>query len=105
MDLQEAHRVLDIEARAILQLKNKLNGGFSKALDLLQTCEGKIIVTGIGKSGQIGRKIASTMSSTGAPAIPKHSASLLKRRLRAFRCGQIPRSAKDYCNAWVRGPL
>lgn len=74
MDLQEAHRVLDIEARAILQLKNKLSGGFSKALDLLQTCEGKIIVTGIGKSGQIGRKIASTMSSTGAPAIFLHPA-------------------------------
>src|SRR4051812_24355969 len=73
-DLQEAHRVFDIEAKAILHLKEKLNGAFSKALDLCQECRGKIIVTGMGKSGHIGRKIASTLSSTGTPSIFMHPA-------------------------------
>jgi arabinose-5-phosphate isomerase len=73
-DLEEAHRVLDIEARAILGLKVKLGENFVRAVDLLFECQGKIIVSGIGKSGQIGRKIASTMSSTGSPAIFVHPA-------------------------------
>src|SRR5689334_20331360 len=73
-DLEEAGRVLDIEAKAIGALKGRLGTEFVKALDLLMNCEGKIVVTGIGKSGQIGRKIASTMSSTGSPAMYLHPA-------------------------------
>src|SRR4051812_8817026 len=73
-DLEEAGRVLDIESRAIQTLKARLGDHFVKALDLLQACEGKVMVTGMGKSGQIGRKIASTMASTGTPAIFLHPA-------------------------------
>jgi arabinose-5-phosphate isomerase len=73
-DLEEAGRVLDIESRAIQNLKVRLGESFIKALDLLQACEGKVAVTGMGKSGQVGRKIASTMASTGTPAIFLHPA-------------------------------
>lgn len=73
-DLEEASRVLDIEARAITNLKSRLGDAFVKAVNLLHACEGKVVVTGMGKSGQIGRKIASTMSSTGTPAIFLHPA-------------------------------
>jgi arabinose-5-phosphate isomerase len=68
-DLEEAGRVLDIESRAIQTLKARLGDNFIKAIDLLQACEGKVVITGMGKSGQIGRKIASTMASTGTSAV------------------------------------
>lgn len=73
-DLEEAHRVLDIEARAIQALKARLGDAFVKAVDIIASCDGKIVVTGMGKSGQIGRKIASTMASTGTPSIFLHPA-------------------------------
>jgi arabinose-5-phosphate isomerase len=70
--LERARIVLDIEAQAILGLKERLNADFEKAVDLLANCHGKVIITGIGKSGQIARKIASTFSSTGTPAVFLH---------------------------------
>jgi arabinose-5-phosphate isomerase len=73
-DLIEAHRVLAIEAKAIAQLQKRLGDEFARAIELLVAIRGKVIVTGMGKSGQIGRKIASTMSSTGTPAIFLHPA-------------------------------
>ncbi len=73
-DLEEAGRVLDIEARAITNLKKRLDERFVRAVDLLHGCEGKIIVTGMGKSGQVGRKISSTLSSTGSPSVFLHPA-------------------------------
>ena len=73
-DLQELHRVLDIESQSILDLKNQVTEEFPQALDILLKCEGKVFLTGIGKSGLIGRKIASTLSSTGTPAIFIHAA-------------------------------
>ncbi len=73
-DIEEARRVFDIEARAIQNLKSRLDERFVKALDLLHECGGKIIVTGMGKSGQVGRKISSTLSSTGSPSVFLHPA-------------------------------
>ncbi len=73
-DLEEGRRVLKIEAQSILDIAERLNGGFQKAVDLLMNCHGKVIVTGIGKSGQIARKMASTLSSTGTPALYLHPA-------------------------------
>lgn len=70
--LDRARSVFDIEAQAILALRDRLNDSFEKAVDALEKCEGKVIVTGIGKSGQIGRKIASTFSSTGTSALFLH---------------------------------
>lgn len=73
-DIEEANRVLDIEAKAILALKSRLGADFVKAIDVLAACEGKVVVTGMGKSGHVGRKIASTMASTGTAAVFLHPA-------------------------------
>ncbi len=72
--LNRAIETLKIEADAILQLIPRLNEKFEKAVDAIIKCEGKIILTGIGKSGQVARKIASTFSSTGTPAVYLHPA-------------------------------
>lgn len=69
-----AKDVLDIEAKAILRLKNNIGDNFDKAVDILYNCKGRVIVTGMGKSGLIGKKIAATMSSTGTPAYFLHPA-------------------------------
>lgn len=71
-DLIEARRVLGIEAKAIEDLKNRLDEKFVKAIDLICSVTGKAIFTGVGKSGHIGRKVASTMSSTGTPSLYIH---------------------------------
>lgn len=67
-DLVAARRVLTLEARALETLAAALGSGFSRALDLLAAARGRVIVTGMGKSGLIGRKIAATLASTGTPA-------------------------------------
>ena len=69
-----AKEVLDIEANSILQLKNRINGNFDKAIEILYSCKGRVIVTGMGKSGLIGKKIAATLSSTGTPSYFLHPA-------------------------------
>lgn len=56
------------EAEAVLDLLPKLDDNFDKAVDLILACKGKVIVTGVGKSGHIGAKIAATLSSTGTPS-------------------------------------
>jgi len=69
-----AERVLRIEAEAILGLIPKLDERFERAVELLRGCAGRVIVTGMGKSGLIGRKIAATLASTGTPAHFLHPA-------------------------------
>lgn len=69
-----ALKVLDIEAQAILSLKERIGASFDKAVDLICATKGKLVVTGIGKSGHVARKIASTFSSTGTPAVFLHPA-------------------------------
>lgn len=71
-DLAEARRVLYLEAAAISQLAQNLDETFEKALDLLVKTKGRVILAGIGKSGHIAHKIASTLSSTGTPAFFIH---------------------------------
>jgi len=70
--IQQAQRVLEIEARAISALSSRLDNSFAQAVELLFTCKGKVVVTGMGKSGWIGRKISSTFSSTGSPTYFLH---------------------------------
>lgn len=74
MSLDSARRVLRIEAEAIGELLQRLDARFEQAVDLLLACKGRVVVTGMGKSGLIGRKIAATFSSTGTPAIFLHPA-------------------------------
>jgi arabinose-5-phosphate isomerase len=69
-----ARRVLRIEAEAITALGHRLDAGFSQAVDLVLACRGRVIVSGIGKSGHIARKIAATLASTGTPAFFVHAA-------------------------------
>ena len=69
-----AKKVFDVEAQAILAMKDRLGDSFLRAIHLVKECRGKVVVTGIGKSGIIARKIASTMSSTGTPAVYLHPA-------------------------------
>ncbi len=69
-----AKEVLEIEAHSILKLKNSINGNFAKAIEILYACKGRVIVTGMGKSGLIGKKIAATLSSTGTPSYFLHPA-------------------------------
>src|SRR3972149_10344853 len=72
--LELAKRVLAIEAEAIQSLSARLGQSFLDAVALLLNCKGRVVVSGIGKSGHIARKIASTMSSTGTPAYFVHPA-------------------------------
>jgi arabinose-5-phosphate isomerase len=72
--LDVGRRVLDIEARAVQALVQRLDSGFSEAVDLLYRCKGKVVVSGMGKSGLIGQKIAATMASTGTPSFFLHPA-------------------------------
>lgn len=69
-----AKQVLDIEANSILRLKNSIGEDFDKAVEILYNCKGRVIVTGMGKSGLIGRKIAATLTSTGTPSYFLHPA-------------------------------
>lgn len=72
--IDEARRVFEIEAAAIKDLSTRLTEDFSQAIHLLKECTGKVIITGIGKSGLVGRKISATFSSTGTPSIFLHPA-------------------------------
>jgi arabinose-5-phosphate isomerase len=83
--LELARKVLRIEAAAILGLVDRLNGDFERALQLLFECRGRVIVTGMGKSGIICRKIAATLSSTGTSAFFLHPAEAIHGDLGAIR--------------------
>jgi len=72
--LQLARETLDIEANALLKLKERLDHRFVAAVDMLLGVQGRVVVTGMGKSGHIGRKIAATLASTGTPAMFVHPA-------------------------------
>ena len=73
-DLALARKVLETEAAAILALVHRLDGRFDAAVRLLRDCRGRVIVTGMGKSGIICRKLAATLTSTGTPAFFLHPA-------------------------------
>ena len=69
-----AKDVLKIEAESILKLIDRIGDNFDKAIELLYSCKGRVIITGMGKSGLIGKKIAATLSSTGTPSYFLHPA-------------------------------
>jgi arabinose-5-phosphate isomerase len=72
--IEIAKNVLKIEAESILALSDRIDDSFVKAVEMILACRGKVVVTGIGKSGQIARKLSSTLSSTGTPALYLHPA-------------------------------
>ncbi|MDX2494202.1 MAG: KpsF/GutQ family sugar-phosphate isomerase [Desulfuromusa sp.] len=72
--IETAKRVLQIEADAVLALQSRIDGAFSQAVRMILDCQGKVVVTGMGKSGLICQKIAATMASTGTPTFFLHPA-------------------------------
>lgn len=74
MIIEEARKVIRIEADALMALADSINGEFERAVRLILATKGRVVVTGMGKSGLIGQKIASTMASTGTPAFFLHPA-------------------------------
>ncbi len=72
--LDLARKVLNIEAQEIQALAKRLDGSFEEAIQLILHCKGRVVVSGMGKSGHIGRKIAATLASTGTPAFFMHPA-------------------------------
>jgi len=70
--IEIAKTVIQAETDSILKLKNRIDNNFVKACQLLVSCQGKVVVIGMGKSGHIGRKIAATLASTGTPAFFVH---------------------------------
>jgi arabinose-5-phosphate isomerase len=71
--VESARQVLDIEAQAITALKARIGADFRRALEIMLHCRGRVVVCGIGKSGHIARKLASTLASTGTPAFFVHA--------------------------------
>ena len=69
---EQARRCLGIEARAIESLIARIDGEFDQAIEMILSCKGRVVVTGIGKSGLIGRKVAATLASTGTPSFFLH---------------------------------
>lgn len=87
--LERARETLQIEMDGIQELMERLDERFEKAVDLLYHCQGKVIVTGMGKSGLIGQKIAATLTSTGTPAIFLHAAESFHGDLGVISQGDV----------------
>jgi len=77
MSLETGRRVLRIEAQALQEVLERLDSSFERAVELLLCCKGRVVVTGMGKSGLIGRKVSGTLSSTGTPSFFLHPAEAL----------------------------
>src|SRR5712672_2602754 len=72
--LGSAQRTVEIEIAALRRLHGRLDGSFARACELMMACQGRVVVTGMGKSGHVGGKIAATLASTGTPAFFLHPA-------------------------------
>jgi len=77
VSLEIARKVLEIEAKALGELVGRLDHAFEKAVEVVLACKGRVVVTGMGKSGLIGQKISATLSSTGSPSFFLHPAEAL----------------------------
>ena len=84
-----AREVLEIESRAVAALADRLDESFDRAVELLTSCSGRVVVTGMGKSGLIAQKIAATFSSTGLPAYFMHPAEALHGDLGMLVSGDV----------------
>jgi len=77
MSLETARKVLEIEAKTLGDLVARLDERFTRAVELLMACRGRVVVAGMGKSGLVGQKISATLSSTGTPSFFLHPAEAL----------------------------
>src|SRR5579864_3013328 len=84
---ERPERALSDGAEALKELQARLDSGFERAVEVLLACKGRVVVTGMGKSGLIGRKIAATFSSTGTPSVFLHPAEALHGDLGMLQAG------------------
>jgi arabinose-5-phosphate isomerase len=89
MSLETAKRVLRVESEAIAGLIERLDARFEEAVELLHACKGRVVVTGLGKSGLVGRKLAATFASTGTPALFLHTGEALHGDLGMLTAGDV----------------
>ncbi len=75
--IQDAQRVLKIEAEAVKTLGRQLDSAFEAVVEMIIQCQGRVVITGLGKSGLIGQKMAATLASTGTPSIFLHAADAI----------------------------
>lgn len=87
--LRDAKKVFQIERQALAGLEKKLDNSFTEAVEIISKCKGRVIVTGIGKSGIIAQKIVATLNSTGTPSIFLHSADSVHGDLGMIRDGDV----------------
>ncbi|MFA7404973.1 MAG: KpsF/GutQ family sugar-phosphate isomerase [Pelobacteraceae bacterium] len=87
--IDEARRVIRVEAQALSAMADRIDDSFEKAIDLILRSPGRVIVSGMGKSGLVGQKIASTMASTGTPAFFLHPAEGIHGDLGMIMTGDV----------------
>lgn len=88
-DIQTAKRVIRMEAESVAALVKNINAAFQNAIDILYQCKGRVVVTGMGKSGIIARKMVATMNSTGTPSIFLHPSDALHGDLGMVRSDDV----------------
>ena len=86
---EEIRRVFELEIQTLEQVRDSTDGTYTKAVEMLFNCAGKVVVTGMGKSGIVARKIASTMVSTGTPAVFLHPADAMHGDLGITLAGDV----------------
>jgi len=89
MSLETARKVLEIEAATLRDLVSRLDARFARAVELVYGCQGRVVVTGMGKSGIIGQKISATLSSTGTPSFFLHPAEAIHGDLGRLVAGDV----------------
>jgi arabinose-5-phosphate isomerase len=87
--IKKGREVVRIEGRAVAELEGKIGESFARAVDLVHACRGRVIVTGVGKSGIIARKIVATMNSTGTPSVFLHPTDAVHGDLGIVRGGDV----------------
>jgi arabinose-5-phosphate isomerase len=87
--IRQAREVLQIEAQGILDLIDRIGPAFEKAVEMILNSSGRVILTGIGKSGIVGRKITATLNSTGTPSLFLHPAEAIHGDLGMVRADDI----------------
>lgn len=87
--VKEAQKVIRVEAEALLQMADRIDNSIEQAVQLMLKCNGRVVVSGMGKSGLIGQKIASTMASTGTPAFFLHPAEGIHGDLGMIMSGDV----------------
>ncbi|HIJ97126.1 MAG TPA: KpsF/GutQ family sugar-phosphate isomerase [Desulfuromonadales bacterium] len=89
MLIEEAQRVIRVEAEALLAMADRIDSSFERAIELILASSGRVIVSGMGKSGLVGQKVASTMASTGTPAFFLHPAEGIHGDLGMIMTGDV----------------